>query len=320
MKPLAPTMTSSTLALSGPVCLVAVSHNGARLVVVHETHFTLVDLATRLAVARGPVSGLVYAAAFTPDDGALLLGTRAPTRVEFASLSVAAPAFKGPTSATNAIGFAPDGATAYLANGSFMAPADCYLYAFDLATRAQRWRSTPTPNDGVMDVCALGDRIVIFGEQGAVVVLEPARGASLGRIQLVARARYGASLVLGASLGGTSVVAVTLDEGTPVVACVDVASKPAVTWHTELELPDGDEDESCLVGRPMVAGDAVLVPVQWSAEGCPRTTLFSLDAADGAVRGQRDLDGCVNHRAIACAGNVLCWAAGASELRFDTLG
>jgi hypothetical protein len=313
-------MIPTTLALSAPVRLLALSHAGTRLVAVHETQFTVVDLATRRAVAQGPVSGVVYAAAFTPDDGALLLGTRAPTLVDLTSLKVAPPAFKGPASAANAIGFAPDGATAYLANGSFMASSDCYLYAFDLATRAQRWRSKPTANDGLMDVCALGDRVVLFGEQGAVVVVEPARGASLGRIQLVARAPYGASMVLGASLGGTGVVAVTLDEGTPVVARIDVASTPTVTWHTELDLPDADEDESSYVGRPMVAGDAVHVPVQWSAEGRARTTLFSLDAAGGALRGQRDLDGCTNYRAIACAGDTLCWAAGANELRFDAIG
>ena len=69
-----------------------------------------------------------------------------------------------------------------------------------------------------------------------------------------------------------------------------------------------------------VAGDAVLVPVQWSAQGRARTTLFTLDAAGGALRGHRTLEGCVNHRAIACAGDVLCWVAGERDLRFEALG
>jgi hypothetical protein len=38
------------------------------------------------------------------------------------------------------------------------------------------------------------------------------------------------------------------------------------------------------------------------------------------VRGRRELEGCVNHRAIVCAGGVLCWASGENELRFEALG
>jgi hypothetical protein len=311
---------TAALTLPAPIRVLARSADGAQLVAVHETFFTRVDVATLAAAGSGPVSGVVYACGVTPDGRAVLLGTRAPCLVDLATGKVAPPVFKGPASASNALAFSPDGATVYLAHGSFAASSDCFVYAFDLATRALRWRSSPTPGDGATDVACVGDRVVVFGEQGVVVVLEPARGASAGRVQLVAPAPYGASLVLGAALDAHSVVATTLDQGEPLVARVTLGEGALpVVWRATLALDEADPEEGIVMGRPLVAGDAVHVPVRWSDGEHDVVTLFTLDAATGAVRGERELDGCVDHRGvIPLPGGRVAWADG-EVLRVEAL-
>jgi hypothetical protein len=315
---------TATLRLADPIRLLASTPDGARVVAVHERGFSLVDLASRAVTARGPVSGVVYACGVTPGGAALLLGTRAPTLVDLATRKVAPPAFKGPASASNALAFSPDGATVYLAHGSFAAPDDCYVYAFDLATRALRWRSSPTPGDGAMDVAVVGGRVVVFGEQGVISVLDASRGASVARVQHTPPAPYGEAMVLGASLGGERVAAVTLEAQRPVAARVDFgAGAPVVAWRTPLPLPEANPEEGFVVGRPLASGDAAHVPVRWSegeGDGArARVTLFTLDAASGAVRGRRVLDGCENQRAIVSVGDGgLCWSSGADGVTVET--
>lgn len=289
---------TSAIALASPIRLLAASRDGAELIAVHETSLSRVTVASGAVVDAGSVPGVVYACSFTPDGRALLLGTRSPVLLDLDTRAVAPPAFKGPASASNAVTFSPDGGTAYLAHGSFAATGDCYVYAFDLATRALRWRSAPTPRDGVTDVACAGDRVVTFGEQGVVVLLDPARGASLGRVQLTTPAPYGEAMVHGATLDHAHVVAATLKDGVPFVARVRLeAGALPITWQTPIEIDEASDDEGFIVGRPLVARDAVHVPVRWSDGETPRVTLFTLDAATGELRGECDLDGCVDHRA-----------------------
>jgi len=244
---------TAALTLAAPIRVLARSADGAQLVAVHETSFTRVDVATLTASGSGPVSGVVYACGVTPDGRAALLGTRAPCLVDLATGKVAPPMFKGPTSAAIALEFSPDGGVVYFANGSFAASSDCY--AFDLATRALRWRSSPTPGDGATDVACVGDRVVVFGEQGVVAVLEPARGASAGRVRLVAPAPYGASLVLGAALDARSVVAVTLDGGEPLVARVTIGEGALpVAWRARARRRRGSPRRRPSARRPRGLG------------------------------------------------------------------
>jgi hypothetical protein len=311
---------SASLTLPTPIRVLARSADGAQLVAVHETAFTRVDVASLAATGSGPVSGVVYACGITPDGASVLLGARSPCLVDLASGKVAGAAFKGPTSAANALAFSADGTTVYLAHGSFAAPADCFVYAFDLVSRALRWRAAATPGDGATDVVCVADRVVVFGEQGVVALLEPARGASAGRVQLVAPAPYGGALVLGAALDATSVVAATLDEGEPLVARVTLGEgKLPVAWRSTLALDEADPDEAVVMGRPFVTGASVHVPVRWSDGEAAHLTLVTLDADTGAVRGERELDGCHDHRGvIALPGDRVAWAAGAT-LRVEAL-
>lgn len=308
-----------SLALAAPIRLLASTPDGARLVAVHEAMYSLVSIDAGAVIRSGNVSGVAYACAVTPDGRSLLLGTRSPTLIELTDDASPQP-LKGPSSASNAVAFSPDGATAYLAHGSFAASSDCYLYAFDLATRAQRWRVAPTPRDGVVDVVCVGERVVSFGEQGVVVLLDAARGASLGRVQLTEPAPYGAAMVLGAALGHEHVVAVTLDEGTAIVAKVKLASGALpIEWRTPIEFEEADEDEAMLVGRPLVAGSAVHVPVRWVSRGAARMTLVTVDATTGEVLGESELEGCESHRAVlGLADGRVAWASG-SVVRVEAI-
>lgn len=306
---------TSAIALSSPIRLLTASRDGAELVAVHASSLSRVTLSSGAVVREaGPVPGVVYACSFTPDGRAVLLGSRAPVLVDLDARKVAPPPFQGPASASNAVAFSPDGGTVYLAHGSFAAAGDCYVYAFDVATRALRWRSAPTPRDGVIDVACAGDRVVAFGEQGMVVALDPTRGASLGRAQLTPPAPYGQAMVLGASLDPEHVVAATLKEGAPLVARVRLeAGALPVVWQTPIDIEEASEDDGFIVGRPLVAGDAVHVPVRWSDGAGPRVTLFTLDATTGEERGECDLEGCVDHRAaLILPDGRVAWADGST--------
>lgn len=311
---------TSAIGLASPIRLLAASRDGASLVAVHETSLSRVTVSSGAVADAGPVPGVVYACAVTPDGRALLLGTRAPVLVDLDARTVAPPVFKGPASASNAVTFSPDASAVYLAHGSFAASGDCYVYAFDLATRTLRWRCAPTPRDGVTDVACVGDRVVAFGEQGVVVLLDPARGASLGRVQLTPPAPYGEAMVHGAPLDGAHVIAATLKEAVPLVARVRLeAGALPITWQTPIEIDEASDEEGFIVGRPLVARDTVHVPVRWSDGTAPRVTLFALDAATGEHRGECDLDGCVDHRAaLLLPDGRVAWADG-STVRIEAI-
>ncbi len=308
------------ITLPHPIRLLAATPDGAQLVAVHETTFTRVDRASGAVLGGGPVPGVVYACAVSPDGRALLLGTRTPVVVNLATGRVEGAVLRGPTSASNGVVWSASGDAVFLAHGSFAATNDTYVYAFDASTRALRWRCAPTPRDGVTDVAVLGERVMTFGEQGMVVLLDAARGASLGRVSLVEPAAYGASMVRGVRYDDEGAVASTLDDGAVIVARVGVgAGALPVKWRASVELDEADEEEPVVAGRPMVVGDAVHVPVRFVVEGVARLAVVTLDGAAGEVRGECELDGAVSHHAVlALPDGALAWAAG-NTLRVESL-
>jgi hypothetical protein len=119
-----------------------------------------------------------------------------------------------------------------------------------------------------------------------------------GHTELVEVKAFGEYRWMGATLDDAHVVAATLKDGVPFVARVRLeAGALPITWQTPIEIDEASDDEGFIVGRPLVARDAVHVPVRWSDGETPRVTLFTLDAATGELRGECDLDGCVDHRA-----------------------
>jgi outer membrane protein assembly factor BamB len=314
-------MDSSRLPLSAPPNLCAFSPDGRALAVVHATSLTVFDVDRRAVTAQGPVGGVVYASGFTADGAALLLGTRTPTRFDLATQRPAKAVFKGPGSAANALAVSADGRTVYFANGSFMASGDNFVYAFDLATAAPRWRVFTARGEGNNDVAVLDERVVVFGEQGAVFALDPAKGAVTARAQLSPPADLGESMIFGARASGDTVVAATLEGRAPRVARLRVNAQGIIElWRTDLALPDADVDEGVFVGRPMVFGARAHVPVCACFGGLARVTLFAFDLETGAARGSEVLDGCQSHRAVAgSAGGAIAWACGPDAVALGIL-